>query len=136
MTTERTAHRRPGADLGRVAGGTGFGGLLRAEWVKFRSVRGWMVGMVLAALLMAFIGVFAAANANIGCQINGGPPKSGKACLPYIPHGPGGEVVSDSFYFVHQPLTGNGSITARITALTGEPTNLRSGRAQVGRAKV
>jgi ABC-type transport system involved in multi-copper enzyme maturation permease subunit len=27
--------------------------------------------------------------------------------------------VSDSFYFVHQPLTGDGSITVRVTALTG-----------------
>ena len=132
MTTQRTAHRRPGADLGRVTGGTSFGGLLRAEWVKFRSVRGWVIGMILAALLMAFIGVFAAANSSIGCQINGGPPKSGKACLPQIPHGPGGEVVSDSFYFVHQPLTGNGSITARVTSLTGEHANLTGGPVQVG----
>ena len=78
--------------------GGGFGGLLRAEWIKFRSVRGWVIGMILAALLTIFLGVFAAANASIGCQINGGPPKSGKACLPYIPHGPGGEIVTDSFY--------------------------------------
>jgi len=132
MTTQRTAQRRPGAEFGGVTGGTSFGGLLRAEWIKFRSVRGWVIGMILAALLMAFIGVFAAANANIGCQINGGPPKSGKACLPYIPHGPGGEVVSDSFYFVHQSLTGNGSITARVTSLTGEHANLTGGPVQVG----
>jgi ABC-type transport system involved in multi-copper enzyme maturation permease subunit len=33
--------------------------------------------------------------------------------------GPGGEPVTDMFYFVHQPLTGDGSITARVTALTG-----------------
>ena len=37
-----------------------------------------------------------------------------------VPKGPGGEEVSDSFYFVHQPLAGNGSITARITSLTGQ----------------
>jgi ABC-type transport system involved in multi-copper enzyme maturation permease subunit len=76
--------------------------------------------------------VFAAGYANIGCQINGGPFKSGKACLPYIPHGPGGEVVSDSFYFAHQPLTGNGSITARVTSLTGEHAKLTGGPVQVG----
>jgi hypothetical protein len=28
--------------------------------------------------------------------------------------------VSDSFYFVHQSLAGNGSITARVTSLTGQ----------------
>ena len=33
--------------------------------------------------------------------------------------GPDGEAVTDSFYFVHQPLTGNGSITVRVTSLTG-----------------
>ena len=132
MTAQTTAQPRPTTGPGGASGGTGFGGLVRAEWVKFRSVRGWMIGMILAAVLMVFIGVFAAANANIGCQINGGPPKSGKACLPPIPHGPGGEVVSDSFYFVHQPLTGNGSITARVTALTGEHANLTGGPVQVG----
>ena len=132
MTTQTTAQRRLGADLGGVTSGTSFGGLLRAEWIKFRSVRGWVIGMILAALLMAFIGVFAAANANIGCQINGGPPKSGKACLPQIPHGPGGEVVSDSFYFMHQPLTGNGSITARVTSLTGEHADLTGQPVQAG----
>ena len=27
--------------------------------------------------------------------------------------------MTDSFYFVHQPLAGNGSITVRVTSLTG-----------------
>ena len=132
MTTQTTAQPQPGATTGDSPRGTGFGGLLRAEWTKFRSVRGWVIGMILAALLMVFIGVFAAANSNIGCQINGGPPKSGKACVPPIPHGPGGEVVHDSFSFVHQPLTGNGSITARVTSLTGEHADLTGGPVQVG----
>jgi len=132
MTTQTTAQPQPGATTGDSPRGTGFGGLLRAEWTKFRSVRGWVIGMILAALLMVFIGVFAAANSNIGCQINGGPPKSGKACVPPIPHGPGGEVVNDSFSFVHQPLTGNGSITARVTSLTGEHADLTGGPVQVG----
>ncbi len=64
--------------------------------------------------------------------MNGGPLRTGKACLPYVPHGPGGEIVSDSFYFVHQPLTGNGSITARVTSLTGKHANLNAGPVQVG----
>jgi len=111
---------------------TGFGGLLRAEWTKFRSVRGWVIGMILAAALTVFMGVFAAANATIGCQMNGGPAKTGKACLPYVPHGPGGEVVSDSFYFVRQPLTAHGSITVRVTSLTGEHADVSGQRVQVG----
>jgi hypothetical protein len=126
MTAQVISVPRPEAGPGDGPRGGGFGSLLRAEWIKFRSVRGWVIGMILAALLTIFIGVFAAANANIGCQINGGPPKSGKACLPPIPHGPGGEVVTDSFSFAHQPLTGNGTITVRVTSLTGEHANLAS----------
>ena len=131
MTAQAISVPRPEAGSGDGPRGGGFGSLLRAEWIKFRSVRGWVIGMILAALLTIFLGVFAAANANIGCQINGGPPKSGKACLPYIPHGPGGEVVTDSFSFAHQPLTGNGTITARVTSLTGEHANLASAQRAV-----
>jgi ABC-type transport system involved in multi-copper enzyme maturation permease subunit len=130
MTAPTVSVPRPGTGSGDGPRRGGFGSLLRAEWIKFRSVRGWVIGMIVAALLIIIIGVFAAANSGIGCQINGGPPKSGKACLPYIPHGPDGEIVSDSFYFVHQPLTGNGTITAELTSLTGAHADLAtSGRA-------
>ena len=132
MTTQAISVPRPEAGPGGGPRGGGFGSLLWAEWIKFRTVRGWVIGMILAALLTIFLGVFAASNASIGCQINGGPPKSGRACLPYIPHGPGGEIVTDSFYFVHQPLTGNGTMTAEVTSLTGEHANLSSGPVQVG----
>ena len=40
------------------------------------------------------------------------------AC-PAPPTGPGGEWVNDSLYFVRQPLAGNGSLTVRVTSLTG-----------------
>ena len=136
MTAQVISVPRPEAGPGGGPRGGGFGSLLRAEWIKFRSVRGWVIGMILAALLTIFLGVFAAANASIGCQINGGPPKSGKACLPYIPHGPGGEIVTDSFYFVRQPLTGNGTLTAEVTSLTGEHADFNGGRAQVGSGMV
>jgi ABC-type transport system involved in multi-copper enzyme maturation permease subunit len=131
MTAPAISVPRPEAGSGDGFRGGGFGSLLRAEWIKFRSVRGWVIGMILAALLTILLGVFAAANANIGCQINGGPPKSGKACVPPIPHGPGGEVVTDSFSFAHQPLTGNGTITVRVTSLTGEHANLASAQRAV-----
>ena len=63
MTTQAISVPRPeaGLDDGSRAG---FGAVLRAEWTKFRSVRGWVIGMILAALLTIFIGVFAAANAR------------------------------------------------------------------------
>ena len=35
----------------------GFGQLLHAEWTKFRTVRGWVVGMIVAVLIAAGIGL-------------------------------------------------------------------------------
>jgi ABC-type transport system involved in multi-copper enzyme maturation permease subunit len=107
---------RPDLRRGRA----GFWQSLRAEWVKFRTVRGWVIAMIVAVLLTVLLGIFAAGNVNIGCQ-NGpnAPVLTGKACTPKFPIGPDGEAVSDSYYFVRQPLSGNGSITVRVTSLTG-----------------
>jgi ABC-type transport system involved in multi-copper enzyme maturation permease subunit len=123
ISAERAA-TTSGADI------AGFGHLLHAEWTKFRTVRGWVIGMLVAALLTVLLGLLTASGGDIGCQSNNGAPMSGKACLPHVPYGPGGEVVTDSFYFVHQPLTGNGTLTTRVTSLIGEHANLSSGRAQ------
>ena len=101
------------------AGQDGFGQLMRAEWIKFRSIRGWIIGMAVAALLMLAVGLLGV-QANIACSTAPhAPVKHGAACVTPIPTGPGGEPVSDSFYFVRQPLTGNGSLTAQVTSLTG-----------------
>jgi ABC-type transport system involved in multi-copper enzyme maturation permease subunit len=94
---------------------TGFTPVLRAEWVKFRTVRGWVIGMIIAALVT--VGIALLDHSECGGQASpGGPVVVGQGCA--APIGPGGEAVSDSFYFAHRPLTGNGSITARVTALT------------------
>ena len=114
MTPASIVHGRPAAS--RQAGGSQGGGfryVVRAEWIKFRSVRGWVIGMIVAALLTLLLGVFLAGNANIGC----GATLSGRACLPKIPIGADGEAVTDTFYFVRQPLAGNGSLTVRVTSL-------------------
>jgi ABC-type transport system involved in multi-copper enzyme maturation permease subunit len=105
-------------------GRDGFGQLLRAEWTKFRTVRGWVIGAVVAVLVMAGLGLFTAGASSSSCQsasgASGAPARSGSACGGTTnPVGPGGEPVTDSFYFVRQPLAGNGSITVRITSLTG-----------------
>jgi ABC-2 family transporter protein len=105
--TRPSKHAGPGPSAA-----AGFWPLLHAEWTKFRTVRGWVIGMILALPLIVIFGVLTA-NAEIGC----GPTKSGKACLPKVPIGPDGEAVKDTFYFVHQPLTGNGTITVRVTSL-------------------
>jgi ABC-type transport system involved in multi-copper enzyme maturation permease subunit len=108
----------PRRELGR--GRVSFGQLVRAEWVKFRTVRGWVIAMVIAVLITVFLGIFAAGNVNIGCQSRpNGPVLTGRACTPRYPIGPDGEAVSDSYYFVRQPLSGNGSITVRVASLTG-----------------
>jgi ABC-type transport system involved in multi-copper enzyme maturation permease subunit len=116
MNSTVMAPRRPDLRPDRVS----FVQSLRAEWVKFRTVRGWIIAMVVAVLITVFLGIFAAGNVNIGCR-NGpnGPVLTGKACTPSYPIGPGGEAVSDSYYLVGQPLAGNGSITVRVTSLTG-----------------
>src|SRR5271170_6507515 len=86
----------------------GFADLLHAEWTKFRTVRGWIIAVIVGGLAIV---AFALAPGQQGsCNVAG--------CT--APVGPGGEEVSDSFYFVHQSLPGNGSITARVTSLTGQ----------------
>jgi ABC-type transport system involved in multi-copper enzyme maturation permease subunit len=93
---------------------TGFWQPLRAEWTKLRTVRGWVFGLVAAALVILLMGLFAAAASNFSCS---GP--DGKPCAGSTPTlGPGGEPVIDNFSFAHQELTGDGSITARVTSLT------------------
>jgi ABC-type transport system involved in multi-copper enzyme maturation permease subunit len=105
------------------AGPDRFAQLLRAEWDKFRTVRGWVIGMVVAGLLMLALGLLAVQSSSQCGPANSNSPNpptlSGAACLPTFPIGPGGQAVNDSFYFVRQPLTGNGSITARVTSFTG-----------------
>src|SRR6202011_5001072 len=92
-------------------GRDGFAQLLRAEWTKFRTVRGWVIGMVVAALVTVGLGLLISIGGSNSCQKNPtAPVLSGAACLPRVPLGPGGQAVTDQFYFVRQPLAGQGSI--------------------------
>jgi ABC-type transport system involved in multi-copper enzyme maturation permease subunit len=107
MTTGTITPYRSGLEAGR----DGFAQLLRAEWTKFRTVRGWVIGMVVVALVTVLIGLLTASGSH--CSANG------RTCQPpAVPVGPDGEAVSDSFYFVHQALAGDGSITVRVSSLT------------------
>ncbi|MFG2128678.1 hypothetical protein ACGFNV_12895 [Streptomyces sp. NPDC048751] len=94
--------------------------VLRAEWTKFRTVRGWVLG------------VFGAALASVLFLLAGTTSSNQQAHdAAALPVGPGGEAVNDSFYFVHQALTGDGSITVPVIALVGalaqEPGQTSSG---------
>jgi ABC-2 family transporter protein len=103
----------------------GFAWALRAEWTKFRTVRGWVIGALVAVLATAGIGLLASGGGQSSCQSasgnsNGQGNTGGGHCdgLSFV-LGPGGEPVSDSFFFVRQPLADDGSITVRVTSLTG-----------------
>ena len=86
----------------------GFPQLLLAEFTKFRTVRGWAVGTWVAAMVVVLLGLVAASAFHSSC---------GGDCA--VPQGPDGEAVWDTFYFAHQPLDGDGTITARVTPVTG-----------------
>ncbi len=94
----------------------GFTHLLHAEWTKFTTVRGWVIAIVVGLVAIVFLGWFSASGSH--CLIQGPQHPVALVC-PSPPVGPGGEFVTDNFYFVHRPLAGNGSITVRVTSLTG-----------------
>jgi ABC-type transport system involved in multi-copper enzyme maturation permease subunit len=104
---------RPATPAGRA----GFAQLLRAEWTKFHTVRGWGIAAIVGALVMITLGLLIANGTDSTVQTSpDGPAVTGH---PYVPTGPDGEAVNDSFYFVHRTLSGDGSITARVGSLTG-----------------
>jgi hypothetical protein len=94
------------------SGKDGFAQLLRAEWTKFKTVRGWVIAAIAVAVVTAVAVIDIAAIAQ------------NNNTLPALATGPDGESVTDAFYFVHQPLTGDGSITVQVTSLlnvAGQP---------------
>jgi ABC-type transport system involved in multi-copper enzyme maturation permease subunit len=124
MTAPALAPYQPPA----LADHDSFAHLLRAEWTKFRTVRGWVIATVVAMLVTSLLGVYTGARSQEGCP--NGP------CHPVIPTGPGGEAVTDTFYFVHRPLTEAGSITVRVASLSGlvQTTMTSQGQGQTHRA--
>ncbi|WP_344908352.1 ABC transporter permease subunit [Actinomadura meridiana] len=103
---------------GPRVGRDGFPQLLHAEWTKFRTTPGWVTGTAVAALLMVLFAVLT----GISSVQNDASP---------VPNGPDGTAVTDSFYFVHRPLTGDGDITVPVSSLTSSiptsPAELRPG---------
>ena len=88
--------------------------LVHAEWTKFRTVRGWVIA-VLVTIVAITAFVFIAIGVGRSCVGSGGP----SAC-PAQPTGPGGVPVVDAFYFAHQSVTETGTITVQVTSLTGQ----------------
>lgn len=104
---QRAAEPSPSPDR------TGFLRQLRAEWTKFRSIRGWILAVLGATVVTAALGPL-----NLSTQHG---PSGGSG--PTLVRGPDGEAVNDSFYFVRRHLAGDGTITARITDLSGMAVN-------------
>jgi hypothetical protein len=113
VTTGISAHRS------EAVGRDGFAQLLRAEWTKFRTVRGWVIALGAAALVVVLLSFVSASGSRFSFCPTG--PSSCTSRHPAVPTGPGGEPVTDSFTFVHQPLVRNGAVTVRVTSLSGSP---------------
>jgi hypothetical protein len=84
--------------------------VIRAEWTKFRTVRAWVAGIVVAFAAIIGLGLAGAYGTQQDCE--------GQIC-PALPVGPGGEAVRDKFSFVHQTLDGDGELTAHLAGFTG-----------------
>ena len=117
MSAGTMSARRAGVPVAPSGSNRGFWQLVRAEWTKFRTVRGWVVGVIVAGLLVTGFGLLG--HSECGGQAGPNAPvvTGGPACSS--PLGPGGEAVTDDFYLVHQPLGVDGSITVRVASMTG-----------------
>jgi ABC-type transport system involved in multi-copper enzyme maturation permease subunit len=104
--------------LVQTNGAGGFRAALSAEWTKLRTVRGWMIGLVFAAGMVVLF-TFLQANGKHTGYCTTPNPNSCVAGHQYVPTGPGGEAVADTYELVAKPLIGGGTITARITSLAG-----------------
>jgi ABC-type transport system involved in multi-copper enzyme maturation permease subunit len=87
--------------------------LVHAEWTKLRTVRGWVIGLVIAIPLTVLIGLLGPAGSQFSCA----GPHGEKCGGQHPPKSADGTPVFDEFYFVHRTLTGDGSITARVAGL-------------------
>ncbi|SEE03542.1 hypothetical protein [Streptomyces sp. TLI_105] len=81
------------------------------EWTGFRRP-GRLIAMATAALAVIALGLLYAFGNHASCD---GP-------CPAAPTGPDGSLVHDQFSFLHRDLGRHGSITVRLTSMTGTIT--------------
>jgi hypothetical protein len=92
----------------------GFPRLLRAEFTKFRTVRGWIIALCAAAVVFVFMSFFSAFES--------------RDAVPAVPVGPAGEAVCDTYMLVHQTLVGDGTVTTSVASLSGAHASLNTAR--------
>lgn len=116
MTTQAPAPVPPSAPYrssAEPAARDGFPQLLRAEWTKFRTVRRWWSTLFAAVVVTVLISLFSASSSTFATEHAGPghpPPPATDAA---------GLAVRDAFHFVHRDLAGDGSLTVRVSGLTG-----------------
>ena len=82
---------------------------LWAELTKFRAIRAWIITLSATVVVFVIVSFLSAVES--------------RAPVGAVPVGPGGEAVSDTYMFVHQILAGDGTLTARVTSLSGAITS-------------
>jgi hypothetical protein len=85
--------------------------LLRREWIAFRRP-GQLIALAAAALAVIALGVLFAVGNRSSCD----------GSCPAVPVADDGSVVTDKFWFLHRDLGRDGSITVRLTSMTGTIT--------------
>ncbi len=94
---------RPAADRHRVTDERDrFGRLVLAEWTKLKSVRLWVMTLAAVIGLTVLVAVIDASDRSGGEAEDGEPLEQAD--------------FSDELHFVHQPLSGDGSIVARVVS--------------------
>lgn len=83
----------------------GFAQVLRLEFTNSRSRRLGMISLLAVAAVFVLVSSVAALASH--------------ASNPAVPVGPDGEAVTDTYTFVRQSLGGEGTLTARLTSLSG-----------------
>lgn len=107
-------------------GRDGFAQLVRAEWTKLRSVPGWVAGLTLMAVTVVGLGLLVALGSSSACMAG-----DRQVACPTPPLGPEGDAVVDDLHFLHQPLSGDGSITVRVTGMSGDLTDPQSDEEEI-----
>ncbi|WP_395107077.1 ABC transporter permease subunit [Actinomadura sp. SCN-SB] len=87
-----------------VRGRDGFGRILRAEWTKLWTVPRWVLTPLLVVALTALVAVLTASGSSMERAGGAGPVRH--TLDPY----------QDGGGFVHRPMTGDGTLVARVTA--------------------
>jgi len=91
--------------------------LLRREWTAFRTPRR-LLAVATAAVVTVLLGLLACLASTTACD-SGTPDRPVQGTCPPEPTTPDGLVVRDTFTVAHRALGEQGSITARLTGMTG-----------------